>query len=357
MDPFIHGGTRQGLTRQKLGHWLCVDLYLKVQMPRAGDIFDHRYRILRNVGAGGIGVVFEAVRLSDDRRVAIKTLREKYKNNLEMASRFVREGKIASRIKHRCVVDVLDIRHAESGEWYLVMEFLDGFTLAEMIADRETLDLCFTSFVVREVLLALSAAHAHEIVHLDLKPENIFLVDDGSALPKVKLIDFGVSRSVDQDSEEPESTSLFFGTPAYMAPEQANGCSDLDHRVDIYSAGVVLYKCLTGEVPFEADNFLAWTYQILNGVPRRPRQIRSDIPASFESLILCAMARQENKRFNTAEMMAMDLSSYADRQVVAYQWAVERKRRVQEHRQTFSNFWATTVILDPLSTEREAVIS
>ncbi len=233
-----------------------------------GAVLAGRYQIVRRIGEGGMGAVYEAKHTLIGKRVAVKVLLEKFLAKSDFVARLLQEARLASSIGHENIVDVTDFGTTDDGRSFVVMEFLDGESLAELTMREAPLPIERSLRIARQVASALGAAHAKGIFHRDVKPENIYLVRRGDA-DFVKVVDFGISKAVKPGGDEGGEgyrlthTGLLLGTPLYMSPEQARGEEDLDHRVDIWALGVLLYECLTGEVPFRANNYLQIISQVL----------------------------------------------------------------------------------------------
>jgi eukaryotic-like serine/threonine-protein kinase len=287
--------------------------------PLIGSTLAERYRLTRRIGEGGMGTVYEATHVVIDKPVAVKVLREKYVDRPEVAQRLVQEARLASSIRHEHIVDIADSGSTGDGRTFVVMELLDGQSLSELIRHEGPLPEPRALEIVRQVASALGAAHARSIVHRDVKPENIFLVERAGQ-DFVKVVDFGISKSMrapkDQDeASEPESlrlthTGMVLGTPLYMSPEQARGDEDLDHRIDVYALGVILYECLTGEVPFRGTNYNGIIAQVVNQEPSPPRQLRPELRISeaVERVVMKAMAKSRDARYATMEALEADLA-------------------------------------------------
>ncbi len=272
-----------------------------------GTVIQNKYRITRLLGQGGMGAVYEGENAAIARRVAIKVLHAEVASQHGVVERFEREAQAAGRIGNDHILEVLDLGSLDDGSRFIVMEFLDGETLEERAERRGRLSPAEVYPLVRQVLIALDAAHASNIIHRDLKPDNVFISKHKAGQEDfVKLIDFGISKFVDADSDlRMTATGAVMGTPYYMAPEQARGSKDADHRTDIYALGVIMYRCVTGQVPFAADNFNELLFAIVLKTPPPPREHEPTLDPAFESLILKAMARDPNERFaNAREFMA-----------------------------------------------------
>jgi serine/threonine-protein kinase len=283
--------------------------------PLIGSVLGGRYEIVRRIGEGGMGAVYEAKHTVIGKRVAVKVLLEKFHAKSDFVARLLQEARLASAIGHENIVDVTDFGTTDDGRSFVVMEFLDGESLAELAMREAPLPIERCLRIARQAASALGAAHAKGIFHRDVKPENIYLVRRGDA-DFVKVVDFGISKAVKPGGEEgPEGqyrlthTGLLLGTPLYMSPEQARGEEDLDYRVDIWALGVMLYECLTGEVPFRANNYLQIISQVLTHEPTPPSRLRPElgIPDAVEAVVMRAMEKDRTRRYQTIAELEHDL--------------------------------------------------
>jgi tRNA A-37 threonylcarbamoyl transferase component Bud32 len=282
--------------------------------PLLGATLADRYRLERKLGEGGMGTVYEGSHIVLGKPVAVKVLREKYLDRPEVAQRLVNEARLASSIRHEHIVDITDSGSTGDGRTFVVMELLDGQSLAELIRKEGPLPEPRAIEIVRQVASALGAAHARSIVHRDVKPENIFVVDKNGQ-DFIKVVDFGISKSLrageapDPESQRLTHTGMVLGTPLYMSPEQARGDEDLDHRIDVYALGVILYECLTGEVPFRGNNYNGIIAQVENQEPTPPRTLRPElrITEAVERVVAKSMAKNRNDRYPTMEGFEADL--------------------------------------------------
>jgi len=281
--------------------------------PLIGTVLAERYAIIRRIGEGGMGAVYEARHAIIGKRVAVKVLLEKFVESQELVARLLQEARLASSIGHENIVDVTDYGTTHDGRAFVVMEFLDGESLAQLVIRDAPLPVERSLGILRQVASALSAAHAKGIVHRDVKPENIYLVRRGD-LDFVKVVDFGVSKAVHVHEEGPDwqrltRTGTVLGTPLYMSPEQARGGEDVDHRADIWSAGLLLYECLTGEVPFRANNYLGVISQVLTQETVPPSQLRPElgIPAAVDRVVMRALDKDRDKRYQQMAEFEHDL--------------------------------------------------
>lgn len=275
-----------------------------------GTVLDGKYRIERQIGAGGMGAVFEATHTTIGRRVAIKTLHLLYSGDEELVKRFHREAQMAGSIGHDNICEVTDLGSAEDGSPYLVMPLLTGGPLADLLTGPELLPIPRLIDITAQTLSALDAAHQARIVHRDLKPDNIFVTKIGDRKDFVKLLDFGISKLLDQDAVlQLTQTGTVLGTPFYMAPEQAKGSKQIDHRVDLYAVGVILYEALTGQRPFIGDTYNEIMYKIIAEPFPRPGQLNPQVPPQLEQIVLRAMAREADNRYASAEEMRRMLAA------------------------------------------------
>jgi len=270
-----------------------------------------RYTLGRRLGSGGMGVVYEARHQELGRRVALKLLHPGLAYQPSVRTRFLREGKLASRVRHPHVVDVIDLG-THDGTTYLVMEFLQGETLRALFTRRGLLPVTEIVGIMLPVVAAVAAAHDEEIVHRDLKPENIFLVrtNDGAVVPKV--LDFGISKALDTEGAESVTTAAsLLGTPNYMAPEQAMDPRALDPRSDLYALGVVLYELLSGRVPYTGNGGVAVVMAALKGGCPPPDTLREGLPAGLSAAVMKAVAPQVTDRVPTARALGASLLPFA----------------------------------------------
>ena len=283
-------------------------------MEPVGTVLEQKYRVLRLVGEGGMGAVYEAEHVFIGRRVAVKMLHPDHARNPEAVRRFHREAQAASRIGHLSIIEIIDIGVAENGSPYIVMEFLEGEPLSAVLQRETTIPLGRAADIVGQSLGALAAAHAKGIVHRDLKPDNIFLTDHGGRADFVKVVDFGISKiRTTADDAHLTQSGMVMGTPHYMAPEQAMGRTDLDHRVDIYAAGAVLYELLTGRTPYDGDNVNQVLAKIITSDPLPLTTSRPDLDPAVARIVRVAMHREAAQRFESAADMLEALVPFGAR--------------------------------------------
>jgi serine/threonine protein kinase len=270
----------------------AVDV-VNISLPAIGSVVAGKYRVEALLGEGGMGAVFRAHHELMDKPVALKWLHPRMWDQSEAKERFVREARAASRLRHPNVVEVVDVCVQEDA-LFMVMELLEGENLEELLT-QGALTIPEALTFVSGAMLGVAAAHARGIIHRDIKPENIFVTRDGVA----KILDFGISKLVDDahGSGRVTKTGSTMGTPAYMSIEHMNGAKDVDERSDVYSFGVVLYRVLTGLVPFEGETFAAVAVQVATHRPPTPKQLRPELPAYLDGVVMKAMARDRTQRY------------------------------------------------------------
>ena len=261
-------------------------------------LFDGRYRIVRKLGSGGMADVYLAEDEELGRRIAIKILNDRHANDESFVERFRREAKNAAGLSHPNIVAIYDRGEAE-GTYYIAMEYLDGRSLKELIVSRGPAPISVAIDYARQILAALRFAHRNGIVHRDIKPHNVMADADG----RLKVTDFGIARA--GVSQMTEAGSII-GTAQYLSPEQARG-SPVDQRSDLYSVGVVLYEMLTGKTPFSGETPVEIAMKHLSDPPRPPSLDRPDISPDLDMVVLRALAKNPEDRFQTAEEMDAEL--------------------------------------------------
>ena len=273
---------------------------------RAGDVLNGKYRVDRVLGAGGMGVVVAATHLQLDEKVAIKFLLPEAAKQKDVVERFDREAKAAVKIKSEHVARVSDVGKLDNGAPYMVMEFLNGKDLAQMVEDHGALQIPAAVEYVLQACEALAEAHALGIVHRDLKPANLFLSHRADGSPCIKVLDFGISKMVNSLSNPGMTkTTAVMGSPLYMSPEQMKSSKDVDHRTDIWSLGAILYELLSGNPPFIADTMPQLCLMILQEPLPPLAHVRRDVPPQLEAVIQRCQAKDPNHRFqNVAELAA-----------------------------------------------------
>ena len=265
---------------------------------RRGTIFAGRYRLDRKLGGGGMADVWLAEDQELGRKVAIKMLHDRYANDTQFVERFRREATHAAGLSHPNVVSIFD-RGEAGGSYYIVMEYVEGRTLKELIVTRGPCPVPVAISYVRQVLAALRYAHRNGIVHRDIKPHNVLVDHEG----RVKVADFGIARA--GSSQMTEAGSII-GTAQYLSPEQARG-APVDESSDLYSTGILLFELLTGKVPFTGETPVEIAMKHLSQVPPAPSSIRSEIPHDLDLVVLRALAKEPADRYRSAKEMDRDL--------------------------------------------------
>jgi serine/threonine-protein kinase len=265
---------------------------------RRGTIFASRYRLERKLGTGGMADVWLAEDQELGRKVAIKILHERYASDTQFVERFRREATHAAGLSHPNVVSIFD-RGETDGSYFIVMEYVEGRTLKELIVTRGPCPVPVAISYVRQVLAALRYAHRNGIVHRDIKPHNVLVDHEG----RVKVADFGIARA--GSSQMTEAGSII-GTAQYLSPEQARG-APVDESSDLYSTGIVLYELLTGKVPFTGETPVEIAMKHLSQVPAAPSELRGEIPRDLDLVVLRALAKEPADRYRSAKDMDRDL--------------------------------------------------
>lgn len=272
-----------------------------------GETLAGKYRVERILGRGGMGVVVAARHLELDERVAIKFLLRK--NDPIAVERFLREARAAAKVKSQHVCRAYDVGRLETGEPYLVMEYLDGVDLAERLAAGGPLGVELVARWIIEVCAALGEAHAHGIVHRDLKPANLFLAKRSDGTEHVKLLDFGISKL--PSAEGMTATSATMGTPIYMSPEQVESARDVDARTDVWSLGVIMYELVSGKPPFAGDSLIQLSVNIRESEAPSLSGVAPDVPAGFEAIVAKCLAKDPAARWGSVGELASALAPFA----------------------------------------------
>ncbi len=264
-----------------------------------GSVLNGRYLIQEVVGVGGMAVVYKAKDVLENRWVAVKVLKDEYLKDEKFRRRFFNESRAIAILSHPNIVDVYDVNF-EGDEQYIVMEYVDGQTLKDRMVQTGPLSMDEAVNYMRQILSALQHAHERGVIHRDIKPHNIMLLPDGT----LKVADFGIAHVSNFDTVT--MSELAIGSVHYISPEQAKGQAT-DEKSDLYSVGVILYEMMTGALPFDADSPVTVALMQVQNKPRDPSELRPDLPAGMRQIILKAMAKQPENRYQNAETMLDDL--------------------------------------------------
>ena len=276
-----------------------------------GDLFADRYRILREIGTGGMSTVYAATDEELSVKLALKIMKPDFLTDADFVERFKREVNIARNIRHPNIVQVFDLGFAMVSDrkfYYLTMELLEGRDLAEHLRENNTLPLVDTLRIGLQVCDALTQAHRSGVVHRDIKPQNIFIDEQG----QVKLMDFGISRSAALDTMT--TGGQLIGTPKYMSPEQVHRKTDPDNRTDIYAFGIVLYEMCTHRTPFQGESTVEVALKQVQQQPQSPRELNTTVPAKLDDIILKCLEKEPDARYQSTKELRADLQA-----VPAYQ--------------------------------------
>jgi serine/threonine-protein kinase len=289
-----------------------------VEDPLLGTVLGGTYRVVRNLGRGGMGRLYEAQHARLDRRFAIKVLHEAQSRSRDATLRFEREARVLSCIRSDHVLDVVDVLRTPDGRAAIVTARLDGEDLKARLDRVGKLTVAEAIPIAREICRGLAAAHAQGVIPRDLKPSNLFLESGADGRATVKILDFGVAKLA--GDPELTRTGAVVGTPAYMAPEQARGSSEVDERADLYAVGAVLYRMLTGQPPYVGDEPAQLLSSLLHESPRRPRAIERSIPFGLAAVIQRAMARDPDARPEDALELERELAAFDGGAPIAASW-------------------------------------
>jgi len=303
-DPCPHCGATHPPSKLKCP---STDLAL----PLEGRILDGRFRLVRELGRGGMASVWLALNSAVDRLVAIKLIRPEVAKRPETVARFRSEARAAGRIDHPNICQILDFGSSPIGP-YMVMEYLRGCSLAELLRSEQRPPIGTVVAIVRQALSGLAAAHREGIVHRDLKPENVFIHVPENGPSAVKLMDFGVSKLTDGTGEIETEHGALLGTPEYMSPEQVGGAAMVDARCDLWAVGAILYRGLTGRLPFKGATIAATLLELTNHEPAPIELSNPEVPAGLQRLVMGCLAKAREDRPADADTLAEALAPWAE---------------------------------------------
>ena len=285
---------------------------------KPGDLLVGKYRIEELIGTGGIGFVMSATNVGLDEKVALKFLRPEFLSSDEAVHRFTNEARLAAKIQHPNVARVLDIESADEVGPFIVMELLVGRDLNQILQQEGPMPVARAVDYVLEACAALSAAHARDIVHRDVKPDNLFVAHQQQGADVLKILDFGISKQTLRRTEAGRNSALFrtitgLGSPSYMSPEQIRACPDIDGRADVWSLGCVLYELLTARHAFDAPTLMQVCAVVLEREPPALRGHAKGVPAELEAVIWRCLQKAPADRFQTVEELATALRPFSSR--------------------------------------------
>ena len=277
-----------------------------------GKKLDGRYQLLKLIGTGGMAYVYKATDLKDGSTVAVKVLKDELLENEELVRRFKNESRAIGLLNHENIVKVLDVNFSDSVQ-YIVMEYLPGITLKEYIQAHGTLSWKETVYFAEQLLRALQHAHDRGIIHRDIKPQNVMLLENG----RIKMMDFGIARF--SRSGMRTITDKAIGTVHYISPEQARG-EETDAQSDIYSVGVMMYEMCTGRLPFDSDSAVSIALKQISDIAVRPREVNPAVPEGLEDIVLKAMEKEPGMRYPSAGSMMQDIEQFKKNPGISFEY-------------------------------------
>jgi len=310
------------------------------------------YRVSALIGIGGMGQVYRGVHPTIGSRVAIKVLSSEFAERPDLVQRFFDEARAVNVIRHENIVNVLDLDYLDDGRPYIVMEHLEGVPLSQLIVTHGVIPLRALAQIGCDMLAALDGAHSAGVIHRDLKPDNIFISPEGRAT----VLDFGIAKLLGGDSDAKFTTKAgtVVGTPHYVSPEMAQA-HPVDARSDIYSAGLIIYEAAVGRRAFESNSLFHLLRMHINSDPEPPKNIRKDMSDAYENVILKALEKDPNDRWQTARFMRRALRDVMDSMPREATLAISKKRRLSHK---FPKFDATLVDKTlPTMPERSGAVS
>jgi serine/threonine-protein kinase len=278
------------------------------QLPKPGDVLGGKYELVRMLGSGGMGAVFEARHVRLGQAVAIKFLKPELVSDQDHVARFAREGRAAARMRSQHAARVFDVDTTPAGIPYMVIELLDGHDLQEELRSRGKLPVEEAVDIVLQACSAMAEAHLLGIVHRDLKPANLFSCSKTSGR-LIKVLDFGVSKLVEDELAHTTAPSVTLGTPHYMSPEQITAAKDVDSQSDIWSLGVILYRLIAGQLPHVADSATAFVVTVVN-TPAVPLDQVATVPAELAAAVMKALEKSRAERWATVEELGRAIQPF-----------------------------------------------
>lgn len=273
-----------------------------------GKTIDGKYLVEKLVGQGGMGNVYKARHLHMDTTLAIKILHPHLVTDATSVERFRREARAALAVDHSNAIKVMDFGVSDGKTVYLVMEFLEGQSLRQIIKQQGAISPSRTVEIAKQICGALGAAHAKNIIHRDMKPDNIVLLNPGTPQEIVKVLDFSIAKLKTADGAGLTQQGMVVGTPQYMSPEQGEG-RELDQRSDIYSVGVILYEMLTGQLPFKAASPVALVLKHIHSLPRPITELNGQVPKAIEAVVMKALSKKREERQQTVHQLSEELQN------------------------------------------------
>jgi len=292
-----------------------------------GKKLDGRYEITELIGVGGMADVYKGTDVIDNKPVAIKILKKEFAENEEFLRRFRNESKAIAVLSHPNIVRIYDVGFSDKIQ-YIIMEYIDGITLKEYIEEEKVLSWKDTVHFVIQILRALQHAHDKGVVHRDIKPQNIMMFTDGT----IKVMDFGIAKFAREEGKT--ATDQAIGSVHYISPEQAKG-DVTDERSDIYSVGVMLYEMLTGKKPFDTDNPVSIAVMHMHDIPERPKAVNPNIPDGLEEIILKAMEKSPDERYQTTSEMISDIEDFKNNPEINFGYYTEDAMEEESDRTRF----------------------
>ncbi len=278
-----------------------------------GDVLAGKYRVERILGQGGMGVVVAAWHIELEQRVAVKFLLPQFAQDNSASERFRREARAAVKIRSEHVARVIDVGTLDDGEPYMVMEYLEGKDLQSELEHTGCFEIGEAVEYVLQACLAMAEAHAKGMVHRDLKPANLFRTTRADGARVIKVLDFGISKSIHGSSDAQLSltrTAAMIGSPLYMSPEQLESARDVDERADVWSLGVILFELLTGSLPFGGDTLPQLVRAVLVGNPPKAHELRPEIPEGLSDVVSRCILKNKDQRFSNVGELARELAAF-----------------------------------------------